>query len=85
MNKSATTGGLTLPCLKAMGFFHQWESNDLALRKHLDRMPYGCKSSELCGGSFPHKRRATLYHYLSGGNVSICFIFTELTLMDTLA
>jgi len=36
---------LTYPCLKARGFLIRRDSNEFTLSKHLDRMPYGCKSS----------------------------------------
>src|SRR4028119_932944 len=36
---------LTYPSLKAWGFFLRRDSDEFTLRKHLDRMPYGCKSS----------------------------------------
>ncbi|WP_293359385.1 hypothetical protein [Microcoleus sp. CAWBG24] len=36
---------LTNLCLKARGFLLRRDSDEFTLCKHLDRMPYGCKSS----------------------------------------
>ncbi len=54
--------GLTLLDLKVRGFFLQRDSNEFTLRKHLDRMPYGCNSSNK--------------NYLRGCNISICCVAT---------
>ena len=65
---AATIGGtikvnvLTLLDLKVRGFFLHRDSNEFPLRKHLDRMPYGCKSSD--------------ENYLSGCDISVCCIAT---------
>jgi hypothetical protein len=65
---AATIGGtikvnvLTLLDLKVRGFFLHRDSDEFPLRKHLDRMPYGCKSSD--------------ENYLSGCDISVCCIAT---------
>ena len=51
---------LTLFDLKVRGFLFHRDSNEFTLRKHLDRMPYGCKSPN--------------GDYLSGCNISVCCI-----------